>query len=63
MSISYIDIIEGVHDVPVLIPKNTTNLKYSLNSIKIRCTNVVPNASIWQCTVGDTLVGREYLES
>jgi hypothetical protein len=39
----------------VLIPKNTSNLKCSLNSIKIRCTNVVPSASIWQpqaeCTV------------
>ena len=36
---------EGGHEsmtVLVLIPKNTTNLKCSLNSIKIRCTNVVP---------------------
>ena len=43
---------EARHDVLVLIPKNTTNLKCSSNSIKIRCTNVVPNASIWQYTVG-----------
>jgi hypothetical protein len=44
-----------MHDVPVLIPKNTTNLKCSLNSIKTRCTNVVPYASIWQFTVLSTL--------
>jgi hypothetical protein len=37
------------------IPKYITNLKCSLNSIKIRCTNVVPNASIWQYTVVSTL--------
>jgi hypothetical protein len=50
------------HDVPVLIPKNTSNLKFPLNSIKIRCTNVVPNASIWQYTVGDTLCRQSSTE-
>ena len=48
--------------IPILDPKNTTtNLKYFLNSIEIRCTHVVPNqASIWQYTVVDTIVGRTY---
>ncbi len=46
------------HGVPVLDPKNTTNLKCYLNRIKIMCTNVVPtwtwnaptSLSIWQYT-------------
>ncbi len=58
----YDGICRDIHDVLVLIPKNTTNLKCSLNWNKIRCTNVVPNASIWQCTVGDTLCRQSSTE-
>ncbi len=63
------------HAVLVLpvIPKNTNDLKCSgsfnlkLNSIKIRCTNVVPNAAaqasgIWQYTVVGTLCRQSSTE-
>ncbi len=46
------------HDVRVLIPKNTTNLKFFLKSV-YKCT---ANPHILQYTVVDTRVGKEIPE-
>jgi hypothetical protein len=52
-------LLKGQIHVPVLIPKNTTNLKMRL---KTQCITVLPILTFGKYTVGDTLVGRTVLK-